>query len=139
MSALPRNAEPLVAERRKNRMAVIDALPPDWRELVHEYGFTIVDALQCGGVKKARCAKHIICTILEERDPLRQDRNFSQGNRSPEVTVSDLKPVEPTNAMIAASMSAIDGFIPTLSKREKHRIRLRAAIMALHAEGMNPK
>ena len=26
-------------------MAVIDAMPPIWRRLVHEYGFTVVNAL----------------------------------------------------------------------------------------------
>lgn len=34
--------------RRVKRMERIDALPPDIRALIHEYGFTVVDNISDG-------------------------------------------------------------------------------------------
>lgn len=57
--------------RRAARMAQVDALSPDLRALVHEYGFPTVKSLLDLGVKKPRQIKHVVETILDEFSPTR--------------------------------------------------------------------
>ena len=53
-------------ERRIKRMAEIDALNPDVREVVHEHGWTIVHAFLNCGVASARQMQHLIRVIRED-------------------------------------------------------------------------
>lgn len=41
-------------------------------------------------------------------------------------------PLEPTPEMVSASMAAVNHRMSRVSKREKHTLRLRAALAALH-------
>lgn len=61
----------MVDRKRANRMRAIDDLPPEIRELVHEYGYAAVHALLVCGVKKANQIKHCIETVLDEFSPTR--------------------------------------------------------------------
>lgn len=59
-------------------MDKVDALPPDVRELVHEYGLYVVMALIESGVTKARNMRHVVEAILNEFSPTR-GANSNQG------------------------------------------------------------
>lgn len=51
--------------RRAKRMARIDAMPPDIRACVHDFGLTIVQAMLEAGVKKAKHIRHIVRTVRD--------------------------------------------------------------------------
>ena len=70
-----------VQARRVARMERVDAMPEDIRELVHEYGLTVVDAFLSCGVTKANRIRHLVETVLDEFSPTRGSRS-SQGIRS---------------------------------------------------------
>lgn len=53
-------------ERRARRMDYVDALQPEQRAIVHEYGLTVFKALEEVGVRKAKHKRHIIDTVLRE-------------------------------------------------------------------------
>ncbi len=50
-------------DRVQKRMAKIDAMPKDIRELVHEHGLTMVQAFMDCGVTKHKHIKHLITTV----------------------------------------------------------------------------
>jgi hypothetical protein len=71
----------VIDERRVKRMAEVDAMPADMRRLVHDYGLTVVLALQQAGVRKTKHMRHIVETVLNEFSPTRG--SFSaQGQRA---------------------------------------------------------
>lgn len=114
-----------VDRRRAARMDVVDDLPEDWRQLVHDYGLSVTIAIRDSGVAKVKNARHIIETVLNELSPTRGPSS-SQGRRRDKGLV--LIPKEPTESMIAASIETIAGGGIAITKHEKHRLRLRAAI-----------
>ena len=57
--------------RRAKRMAVIDAMSPELRALVNDYGLAVVSALMEVGVTKPRRIRHVVETILNEFSPTR--------------------------------------------------------------------
>lgn len=71
-----------IDERRTKRMSKVDAMPPDVRALVYEYGLNVVNALMECGVKEPRRIKHIVETVLDEFSPTRGSKS-RQGPRSP--------------------------------------------------------
>lgn len=50
-------------EKRRKRMEQIDALSPEVRAIVHEEGWTIVDAFMRAGVTRAKIIRHLIMTV----------------------------------------------------------------------------
>lgn len=70
-----------VEKRRAARMALIDRMSPEMRELVNEYGFTVVDNLQRLGLTQARHIRHAVETVLNEFSPTRGSRSC-QGRRA---------------------------------------------------------
>lgn len=64
-------------------------------------------------------------------DPI-QRRELERALAEHGLTLGTRAPIEPTDAMIAASMSAVNRHMHNVDKREKHTIRLRAALTALH-------
>lgn len=70
-----------VRDRRIKRMSRVDAMPPDIRALVHEWGLSITQAfLECG-VTNPRHIRHIINMVLNEtRAPLGRPNSY-QGER----------------------------------------------------------
>jgi hypothetical protein len=115
--------------RRVSRMDRIDALPQEWRELVHEYGYCLVDAMRCCGIKEVRHVRHLVETVLNELSPIRGSLS-SQGARTTRENCLVMVPREPTKAMIEASMATVCTFDAKITKRDKHRQRLQAAIDA---------
>lgn len=70
-----------VERRRKKRMAKVDAMSPELRALVHEYGFHIVNQFMMNGVTSHRIIRHLVEIVLDEFSPTRG--SFSvQGIRS---------------------------------------------------------
>lgn len=76
--------------RRRDRMARIDAMPPDMRELVHKYGLRIVDACTALGITKARHITHLVECVLDEFSPTRGSHSV-QGIRTPTNSVEETK------------------------------------------------
>lgn len=76
----PEDFQRSVDDRRRKRMATIDSLPPDIRELVHEYGFHVVDQFQRSGVTKAKNIRHLVECVLDEFSPTRGSFSI-QGRR----------------------------------------------------------
>ena len=66
--------------RRKARMDRIDALTPGQRHLVHEYGFTVVNAFMLLGVTKVKHIRHLVEVVLDEFSPTRGS-SANQGTR----------------------------------------------------------
>jgi hypothetical protein len=60
-----------IAKKREKRFAQIDALTPELRALVHEYGYTVVKTLMDIGVTKPKQIRHIVETVLDEFSPTR--------------------------------------------------------------------
>lgn len=71
--------------RRQDRMKRVDALSPDVRELVHEYGFTVVDAFLSLKITKARHIRHLVETVLNEFSPTRGAGSKQGTTRAPGV------------------------------------------------------
>jgi hypothetical protein len=71
-----------IDDKRRARMDRIDSLPPEVREIVHEYGSTVVNALIECGVSKPRHMRHIIVTVISETSPLAGSW-AAQGPRGP--------------------------------------------------------
>lgn len=76
--------ERYLASKRRVRMEKIDALAPDIRELVHEYGWSVVNACLDMGVTKANRIRHIVETVLDEFSPTRSTFS-SQGRNTRQV------------------------------------------------------
>ncbi len=70
--------------RRSRRMATIDALSPELRALVHEYGYTVVKSCMDLGVVKPRHIRQIVETVLNEFSPTRG--SYSRQGIRTEVT-----------------------------------------------------
>lgn len=121
---LKRPPQSFIDKRRAERMAKFDKMPIEWRDLVHEYGATVVMALQDCGAKDARRGRHIVETVLNELSPVRSPSANQGGTPRRMVWV----PKEPTWAMVAASMRTVTMMDATMTKRKKHRLRLKAAI-----------
>lgn len=70
-----------VEKNRTARMEAIDALAPAMRELVHDYGWTVVNSFISCGVTKPKHLRHLVETVLDEFSPTRGARS-SQGVRA---------------------------------------------------------
>lgn len=69
-----------VDAKRRQRMDRVDALPADVRDLVHDYGLNVVQAMLDSGVTKPRNMRHIVETVLNEFSPTRGASSY-QGPR----------------------------------------------------------
>lgn len=110
------------------RMARIDALPPAIRELIHEEGLSIVQSFLDVGVKKPEHIRHLIMRVRSGSVDIGTGAGgfgWTQNGRQMVVV-----PLEPTPAMINASMETVSAHDVECTKFEKHKRRLRAAIKA---------
>lgn len=80
-----------VQRKRADRMGRIDKLAPDIRQLVHEYGFTVVDNFMMLGIVKAKHIRHLVECVLNEFSPTRGSY-ASQGIRKDATTGIVVKP-----------------------------------------------
>lgn len=143
----------IVLTKRAEHMDGIDKMPPELRQCVHEYGAGIVNALVAHGISAPRKIHYIVREIWD--GPRGWGANGSKvGNRTggPEpiidwllissgssMTAATLAralwergfaivPREPSPGMIEASKATISNFDKLVTKSEKHRLRLRAAV-----------
>lgn len=71
MIRAPVDFQRAVDSRRSKRMAHIDQMTPEMRELVNEYGYSVVrNFLNCG-VTKTKQIRHLVETVLDEFSPTR--------------------------------------------------------------------
>lgn len=134
----------------------VDTMDPELRQCVHEFGYAIVKACLLVGVTKPNYIRHLVHEIwMGARQP--EQKMAGSGQRTGAVRTTHfldwvliqaganisaerlvrllwqkdfvIMPREPTREMVAASMEAI-ATMGTLTKTQKHLIRLRAAIKA---------
>ncbi len=67
----PAKFSEVVQSRRAKRMETVDNMKPDLRELVHDYGLTVVKAFMDLGVVRASHIRHVVETVLNEFSPTR--------------------------------------------------------------------
>ena len=72
------------SNRRATRMARVDAMPPEIRACVHEYGLTIVDAMLDLGIKKAKHIRHLVDIV--RRESYQSARDMAPMRRKDEAT-----------------------------------------------------
>ena len=126
--------------KRVNRMNEIDRLPADIRALVHEFNWTMIHPFLKAGIRDARQIRHLIRCVVhgaashngKNLPPIRPLR-LSADTEMELALREDLAVCEinPSDQMVQASMDAVLPYVPgtpLLTKREKHRIRLRAAL-----------
>jgi thiamine pyrophosphate-dependent acetolactate synthase large subunit-like protein len=70
-----------IAGKRAKRFAHIDAMSPELRALVYEYGLPVVKTLMDVGVTKPRHIRHVVERILDEFSPTRGSYT-KQGKRT---------------------------------------------------------
>ena len=143
-----------VVTRRSNAFDEIDRMPGPLRECVHEFGFAIVHQCRELGVKDPRHIRQLVNVIWQgARSP--QDR-VHQRNGAGSAVLNHLDwlliqceagitaatlvrilamhnmvivPREPSPTMVDASCEAVQ-HMGLVSKKEKHKGRLKAAIEA---------
>lgn len=74
-----------VQKRRVKRMEQFDALAPDMRELVNEYGANVVGAFIQTGVTKVRHIRHLVECVLDEFSPTRGAYSNQGTKRAPGI------------------------------------------------------
>ncbi len=126
-------------------------MPPKLRECVHAYGYAIVRACLDVKVSDPNRIHALVNSIWEgARQPAqRRERGGALEwlliQAGAEISVATLMrvlanndlaivPLKPTNGMIDASMATVSNFDLRVTKTEKHRMRLKAAIAAGMAE-----
>lgn len=141
----PMYAECRIGERRLNSLASVDQMSPGQRACVHEFGLPIVNVLRKFGVSDPRHIREIVKEIwLGPRqegqrggvrttlDVLLAKGPISYATLSRVLEDNNLAIVStaPTRAMLNASMAEVSGGGQIMTKEEKHRRRLIAAIRA---------
>lgn len=132
-----------------------DNLSPELRQCVHEYGYAIVRAMMSAGIKNPATIRVLVKEIwMGARQPAQRNR-LGRSSHSPVLETLDwiliqagaqigakvllrvlwdnsmvIVPLEPSTTMIQASAATLATFSERVTKTEKHRRRLRAAIEA---------
>ncbi len=134
-----------IGRRRREALTKTDALPKEIKQVVHDFGLPIVDVLWKHGIKRAVVMREIINTIMlgprqeGQRNGVMSslDVILAQGPINSSALTRLLNEnsmtictVEPTRKMLDASLSEVSGFNMRVTKEEKHRLRLRAALRA---------
>jgi len=139
----------VASEKRLRAFAVVDSMPSELRGCVHEFGLPIVQACLDAGVRDPRRIRQLVHEIwagaregLGQRGGARNEIDWLlMQNRGSVVSYGTLRrvlaqnnmaivPVAPTRAMLDASMSTVSGFNVRVTREEKHRRRLEAALRA---------
>lgn len=140
-----------IAQRRIDALNVVDLMPGNLRQCVHEFGLPIVTALTKHGIKNPQHIREIVREVWagSRQEGQRADtmnaidcllgrealsargllRLLADNNR---MIVS----VEPTRVMLDASLAEVSGHNIRCTKEKKHRRRLRAALRAAMKEAL---
>lgn len=133
--------------RRAAHLELVDSMPPSLRACVHEFGSPIVDACLQAKVSDPRRIRHLVHVIWEgarqqgQRTSNLHTLDWLLIQAGAEMSASALLrllesksyalvPNSPTRAMLDASLAEVSGHNVRVTKEEKHRRRLRAALMA---------
>ena len=143
-----------ISERSERAFSHIDNMPPALRECVHEYGYAIVSACLTAGVTRPSLIHNLVREIWAgARQPAQKQKGKAQRasvqdildwvliQANSEISAKTLVRLlwannmaivarEPTPWAIEASIATISNFDVRVTKREKHRRRLVAAILA---------
>lgn len=131
--------------KRVNRMNEIDRLPPAIRELIHEFNWKMINSFLQAGVTDARKIRHLIRCVMEgaatyggghlqAKDPSQPPGLKLSNEATMELALRHdivVCHINPLDQVVQASMDAVLPYVPgtpLLTKREKHRIRLKAAL-----------
>lgn len=123
-----------------------DNMSPDLRRCVQEYGYAIVKACMFNGVTKASRIHQLVREIWDGARQPSQCRSrggtidwmlLQAGAEINAAMLSRLLknagmvavPIEPTRRMLDASMAEVSQFKDRITKEEKHRRRLVAALL----------
>lgn len=137
----------IISSRRQNALDRSDEMPRELRECVHEYGYAIVHACLDNGVKRPGQIHQLVHEIWEgARQPSQRRERLGMldwvllqaGAQISAATLlrilagnsMAIVPLMPSTAMVAASMAEVSGFNVRVTKTEKHRRRLTAAVKA---------
>jgi hypothetical protein len=133
--------------RCESTLSQTDNMPGDLRACVHEFGFPIVDACLQAKVSDPRRIRQLVLEIWAGARQIGQ-RGGAEGTldwvlmqaganisaATLERVLADFNfhivPTNPNRAMLDASMAEVCGFNERMTKTEKHRRRLVAAIRA---------
>jgi hypothetical protein len=135
------------ANRLDRSLAMTDALSPELRACVHEFGLPIVRACIDAGVKTPNKIRHLVHEIWEGARCSRQHRSpadkldwllIQAGAQISSAQLAEvfkrehllIIPSMPTAPMIEASLAEVSNHGLICTKREKHRLRLVAALRA---------
>lgn len=137
-------------------LEAIDRLPADLRACVHEFGWAIVNAFLGQGIRSPRTIRFLVKEIWAgARQPTQRSGAYATldwllvqaGANISAATLQRILgeyslaivPVSPTRKMLNASMAEVSGFNARVTKEEKHRRRLRAAIQAAVDDAIRPQ
>lgn len=149
-SELPKDWVTL-GRRRLAALDIVDRMPGDLRECVHEFGLPIVAVLTKFGVKDPKAIREIVKEIwlgprqggqtggaLKTLDVIlaRGPISFKALSRMMADCSYVIAPLTPTKAVIDASLAEVSGHNVVCSKQEKHRLRLMAALKAVQKENI---
>lgn len=144
--------DPLPGKGRVKNMEAYDALPASLRECVHEYGYPIVAALHQQGITKASVVHHLVREIWDGARGFNTDGPSANARTGPAPVLDWLLvnsgsslhagtiaralwqrgfvivPRDPSTGMIEASKATVSNFDQLVTKTDKHKRRLKAAL-----------
>jgi hypothetical protein len=153
MIAVDDDHAPLLGEKRHRALSKVDAMPPGLRLCVHEFGLPIVTACLQRGIRQPSHIRQLVHEIWEgARQPAQKREHagcskavnqldwllIQAGAQINAMTLvrmmSDaglvIVPRDPNRFMVEASTETVSNFTEAVTKQQKHRRRLRAAIAA---------
>ena len=145
-----------ISNRARRALEVTDEMPPGLRQCVHEFGYAIVNACLTMGVKEPRHIRALVREIWDgARQPAQRQRGIGDANTHQCAMLAKLDwlllqsgsaisaatlirvlwnsgyvviPNDPSDLMAEASMAEVTGHTEVMTKRQKHKRRLKAAI-----------
>lgn len=132
--------------KRLRALAEVDAMSPELRACVHEFGLPIVGCCAKFGITNPAHIRELVREIWDGAREGRQTNGvygtvdwllIKSGGLSSATLMRVLAdhnltivPLDPTREMLNASMAEVSGFNVKCSREEKHRRRLIAALAA---------
>lgn len=133
--------------KRQKAMARIETMSPELRACVHEFGSAIVDACLQAKITKPSLIRELVLQVWAgarqegQRGGVEGTLDWVLTQAGANITAARLERilwdfdlrivnVTPTHEMLQASIAEVSGFNERMTKTEKHRRRLMAAIRA---------
>lgn len=134
-----------LGDKRRRQLTMVDQMSEELRGCVHEFGLPVVLACTSAGVTSAVSIRRLVKEIWAgarqdgQKSGARNTLDWLLCQNGAGISAKTLyrvlednnlviASVEPTRAMLDASMAAVTGGNVICSKEEKHRRRLRAAM-----------